>query len=148
MNKFKVTICNREFALQTEEQPAYYVELAEKVEKAVYALSKSTDSLNVFSAAILTALSAFDESKKANESCDNLRAQIKKYADDAGSLRAERDEAQKETESLKAKVSSLENEIKILRMQGNINEQLTLDHSKSPFRLGDIRKPVSDGSQS
>jgi cell division protein ZapA (FtsZ GTPase activity inhibitor) len=130
MKKFKVTICNREFALQTEDQPENYIILAEKVERAIYGMSKGADSISVFSAAVLTALSAFDDAQKANESCDNLRAQIKKYADDARAARAERDEARKETDKSNAKIAALENEVKILKMQGNINEQLTLDHSK------------------
>ncbi|MCL2053559.1 MAG: cell division protein ZapA [Oscillospiraceae bacterium] len=128
MNKFKVTICGREFPLQTDEQPEYYIKLADKVESTISSMSRGTDSLNVFSAALLTALSAFDEAKKANDSIDNIRTQIKEYVDDACQSRIERDEAVKRAEVLSARVAALENELNILKMREDISGQLTLEN--------------------
>lgn len=127
MNKFKITICGKEFSLQTEEEPKYYIELAKKLDTAIMDMSRASDNLTVFSSAVLTALSAFEEVQKVNDSMDNIRKQIKEYVDDAHQARIERDEAKKHEKELKAKVASLENEINILKMQKNIEEQLTID---------------------
>lgn len=127
MNKFKVTICNKEFSLQTEEEPAYYIDLAKKVENSILGFAKSSDSVTVFSASVLSALQAFDEAKKANDSIDNIRTQIKEYVDDACQARNERDDAVKKVDELNAKISALENEISILKMQQNIDAHLSTE---------------------
>ncbi len=134
MNSFKVTICSKEFALKTEDEPIYYINLAKKLESQIYGMSKTNDSMTVFNSALLVALAASDEAKKANDSIDNIRTQIKEYVDDACLARSERDDALKEIaglikqkDELAARVSVLENEIEILKMQKNIEEQMTLE---------------------
>ena len=120
MNKVKVTICGKEFALKTEESPSYFISLAKKVERTIEQMTAASDSVTVQSAAILAALSAFDDAQKANESIDNIRTQIKEYVDEACRARMERDEAVKKAETLKTKVTELENELNICRMKETI----------------------------
>ena len=129
MNKVKVTICGREFSLRTDDSQSYMTELAKKVDTAIADMMSSSSNLPMQSAAILTALAAYDELQKANDSIDNIRSQIKEYVDDAGKARAERDRAVKAEGALKAKISSLENELKIKQMKSDIDRQLTLDMS-------------------
>ena len=130
MNKVKVTICGKEFSLKTDEAPDYFTKLAEKVDSEIYKMASSADNMSIQSAAVLVALSAFDEAQKANDSIDNIRTQIKEYVDDACKARLERDEALKNEKSLLARISALENELKIRHMKSDINEQLTLDDTK------------------
>lgn len=130
MNKVKVTICGKDFNLKTDEEPAYLIELAKKVDDEIAGMVSATDSMSIQSAAILVALAAFDEAKKSSDSIDNIRTQIKEYVDEACQARSERDEALKKVKSLNAKISSLENELKIKRMKTEINEQLTFDKIK------------------
>lgn len=131
MNKVKVTICGREFSLRTDDSQSYMTGLAKKVDAAIGEMMDSSANLPMQSAAILTALSAFDELQKANDSIDNIRSQIKEYVDDAGKARAERDRALKAEKELRAKISALENELKIKQMKTDIDRQLTLDMTDS-----------------
>ena len=131
MNKVKVTICGKEFSLKTDEAPSYLIGLAKKVDTEIYKMASSADNISIQSAAILVALSAYDDAQKANDSIDNIRTQIKEYVDDACQARLERDEAVKNEKSLLARISALENELQIKKMKSDIDEQLTLDGAKS-----------------
>jgi len=128
MNKVKVVICGKEFSLKTDEAPSYLIGLAKEVDAAVYnMLSESNNSISLQSAALLTALAAYDERRKANDSIDNIRTQIKEYVDDACQARLERDEAVKNEKAHLARIAALENELKIKHMKSDIDEQLTFD---------------------
>ena len=81
-----------------------------------------SDSISVQSAAVLAALSAFDEAQKANESIDNIRTQIKEYVDEACAARAEKEEALKQVEELKLKIKDLENQLNISQMKETIDK--------------------------
>ena len=83
MNKVKVTICGKEYSLKTEETASYFIGLAKKVDNTINQMTAQCDTLSVQSAAVLAALSAFDDAQKANESIDNIRTQIKEYVDEA-----------------------------------------------------------------
>lgn len=122
MNKVRVTICGKEYALKTEETASYYIALAKKVENTIDQMTAQSDSITIQSAAVLAALSAFDDAQKANESIDNIRTQIKEYVDEACRARAERDDAVKEAETLKARIKELENELNIEKMKKTIDE--------------------------
>lgn len=130
MNKVKVTICGKDFSLKTDETQSYFTELAQKVDSEIYKMASSAENMSIQSAAILVALAAYDEAQKANDSIDNIRTQIKEYVDDACKARLERDEALKNEKSLLARISALENELKIRHMKSDISEQLTLDDTK------------------
>lgn len=129
MNKVKVIVCGKEFALQTEELPSYLIGLAKKLDRDIMNMVNIGDNISVQSAAILVALSAYDELQKANDSIDNIRTQIKEYVDEACKARNEKEEALKELSSLKIKASNLENEINFQKLKDNVDEQLTLDSS-------------------
>ncbi|MCX7658324.1 MAG: cell division protein ZapA [Oscillospiraceae bacterium] len=120
-NKVRVTICGKEYALQTDESPSYVIGLAKRLDRQITELVNSGDNISIQAAAIIAALSALDEANKSNESIDNIRTQIKDYVDDAGRARMERDEALKELELLRGKVASLENDIKLMQLKGSIN---------------------------
>lgn len=125
MNKVKVTICGKEYALKTEESASYFYALAKKVEKEIDGMISQSDSISVQSAAVLAALSAFDEAQKANESIDNIRTQIKEYVDEACAARAEKEEALKQVEELKLKIKDLENQLNIAEMKDTIDKSVS-----------------------
>lgn len=130
MNKVKVTICGKEYSLKTEETASYFIGLAKKVDNTINQMTAQCDSLSVQSAAVLAALSAFDDAQKANESIDNIRTQIKEYVDEACRARAERDDAVKNEEALKARITELENELRIEQMKNTIDSHLNGDEKK------------------
>lgn len=63
--------------------------------------------LSLTMASILVSLSYCDECRKANESADNLRSQIKDYLEDSSKARLEADDARKEAERLKRELVAL-----------------------------------------
>ena len=130
MNKVKVTICGKEYSLKTEETASYFIGLGKKVDNTINQMTAQCDTLSVQSAAVLAALSAFDDAQKANESIDNIRTQIKEYVDEACRARAERDEAVKNEEALKARITELENELRIEQMKNTIDSHLNGDEKK------------------
>ncbi len=122
MNKVKVTVCGKDFSLQTDEAPSYYLALAKKLDREIMKMVDLGDNISVQSAAILVGLTAFDELQKSNDSIDNIRTQVKEYVDDACRARAERDEAQKVIEVLEGKIAILENELNLIKLKDTVKE--------------------------
>lgn len=108
LNRIKVTICGKEYSLQTEEEPAYVYGLAKLLEKRINDISASSSTISPYSAAIMVAFSTLDDLNKSQKYLDSIRAQAKEYVDEAGKARIERDAALKEIEALKLKIEKLE----------------------------------------
>jgi len=115
VNKVKVVICNKEYILQTEQQPSYVYGLAKMLEKRLNDMCAGNSSVSPYSAAVMVALSTLDDLSKAQQNFDNVRMQAKEYVDEAGKARIERDAAVKEAEALKVQIQQLEDEIKALK---------------------------------
>ena len=90
-NKVKVTIAGVDYALTTEETPEYTTMLAAEIDEKMKELQ----------AAVLIALDYANSAKKAEQSADNLRAQIKDYLEDASQSKSERDFYKREIDRLK-----------------------------------------------
>ena len=123
MNRIKVTICGKEYSLKTAENASYVLNLAAELERKINDMVNSGNGVSVQTAAILIALSAMDDANKANQSVDNIRTQIKQYVDEAAKAMLERDEAIKDKESLKSKLSGLENDLKIQKIAGDVSRK-------------------------
>ena len=123
MNKIKVNICGKEYSLKTAENASYVLNLAAELESKINNMVNSGNGVSVQTAAILIALSAMDDANKANQSVDNIRTQIKQYVDEAAKAMLERDEAIKDKESLKSKLSGLENDLKIQKIAGDVSRK-------------------------
>lgn len=119
-NKVRVTICGKEYALQTDEAPDYIIKLSRRLDKQIQDMVNSADNISVAAASMLVALSALDEATKATEATDNIRSQVKDYVDDANKARSQRDEALKEIEQLKVKISCLENDLKLKKLKDSL----------------------------
>ncbi len=119
MNKVKVVICGKEYCLHTEEEPTYVYALARKLEKSISELVGNNTNISVYSASVMIALSKLDDINKCNESLDNLRVQIKEYVDEAGKARLERDSALREIETLKNKITELEDTLNLQKLKDN-----------------------------
>ena len=123
MNRIKVNICGKEYSLKTAENASYVLNLAAELESKINNMVNSGNGVSVQTAAILIALSAMDDANKANQSVDNIRTQIKQYVDEAAKAMLERDEAIKDKESLKSKLSGLENDLKIQKIAGDVSRK-------------------------
>ena len=120
MNKVKVNICGKDYALTTEESQSYVTTLANRLDGKIMEILNSGSSVSLQSATMVTALSLMDETYKLNESIDNIRTQIKGYVDDAARARVERDDMLRFAEELSVKIQKLESEIKLLRLKDGI----------------------------
>ncbi|WP_283609651.1 cell division protein ZapA [Faecalispora anaeroviscerum] len=109
MNKIKVrlNICGTECTLTSEDNETYVLALGDEVEKSIQSIMSKNDRVSLTLAAIITALSFCDESKKAVAAADNLRSQIKDYLEDSSRSRLEADEARREIERMKQEIQTL-----------------------------------------
>ena len=104
MNKVRLHICGSEYALTTDETPAYMEEIAGRVERAMKELM-SNPRISITMAAVLVALDGMDTAEKALKSADNLRAQMKEYLDDNAKSRMEADRLRNENALLRQKLA-------------------------------------------
>lgn len=120
LNKVKVNICGKEYTLQTEEEPSYIFSLARYVEKKINEITSSNTSVSQASAAVMVAFMAIDELNQTNRNLDNLRGELKEYVDEADRVTSERDNAVRELEIIKTKISQLEGNKKLKQLKDSI----------------------------
>lgn len=112
-NKVRVSVCGKEFALQTEESAGYMKELAKILDSKISDFMDQNQGVDLTSAAILIGLSVLDDSFKTNSDIDNIRAQIASYAS--------------ETAQAMDKIQQLEEKIELLnREKENLQRDLEL----------------------
>lgn len=106
-NKIRLNICGSECTITSEDNETYVLALGDEVEKSIQSIIHKNDRVSLTLAAIITALSYCDESKKAVAASDNLRSQIKDYLEDSSRSRLEADEARREIERMKQEIQTL-----------------------------------------
>ena len=95
-NRVKVQIAGEEFTIVAAEPEDYIRRVAALVDAKVSAVLESS-RVPLNDATILAACNLADEQIKAQETAENLRAQIKAYSDEISRLRADLSEARRET---------------------------------------------------
>ncbi|MBQ4095200.1 MAG: cell division protein ZapA [Oscillospiraceae bacterium] len=112
-NVVKVRIFGKDYILNTEETETYALKLAallnQKLEKTV----KGASNMSKLDAAALVALDSVDEAYKSSANLENIRTQIKKYADEAAKSKEAVAELQIENKELREKIAQLEKEIAV-----------------------------------
>lgn len=111
-NKVKISVCGKEFTLQTSQPPSYVMGLARNLETKILEITSSSTSATQFTAAIMVALTMMDDLNAVNQQIDQLRTQSKTYVDEAGKTRLERDAVLAENQLLRDRLSALEKEVK------------------------------------
>lgn len=106
-NKVRLSIGGAEYTVIAEDDVRYVQSLGKELDRALAAIMKANDRLSVTQAAILLALDYADECKKATETADRLREQIKDYLDDASNAKSKADWARHELEEAKRQLESL-----------------------------------------
>lgn len=112
-NVVKVRIYGKEYILSTEETEVYAQKLAAVLNQKLEKVTIGASSMSKLDAAVLVALDCVDEAFKASTNIENIRTQIKKYADEASSATGAMDELVKENKTLKSKVAQLEKEVEV-----------------------------------
>jgi cell division protein ZapA len=110
-NKVKVSVCGKDFTLQTSQPASYVTGLARNLENKILEITATSTSATQFTAAIMVALTTMDDINAVNQQLDMLRTQSKAYVDEAGKARLERDAVMAENQLLRDRLSALEKEI-------------------------------------
>ena len=105
--KIKLYIAGVEYSIIAEDDVKYVQELGKDLDRALTKIMKESPRLSTTQAAVLAALSYADECKKASDSADRLREQIKDYLDDASNAKSKADWARHELEEAKRQVEAL-----------------------------------------
>lgn len=106
-NKVKLTICGNDYYIYSEDDPKYVSELGNELDEKLSKLVHENSRLSITQAAILTSLDYADEAKKAIDSADNLRSQIKEYLEDSARYKMEAEVARRDIERLNREIQSL-----------------------------------------
>ncbi len=107
-----VTVWGTEYTVVAEESEEYIKEIAAMVDKDMEQVSSAFPRLSAAMVAVLSAINFCDSYTKAQQSADNLRAQIKAYLEDASKARAELNET-------KRQMAMMSNEIEALKKKVN-----------------------------
>lgn len=106
-NKVKVSICGSDYYITTEDDPKYVLELANNLDETLSKIVHDNSRLSITQAAILASLDYADQAKKATDTADNLRAQIKEYLEDSARYKMEAEVAKRDVERLNKEIQSL-----------------------------------------
>lgn len=99
-NRLSVTVAGHEFTIVSEETEAYVFGVAAEVDKEIQNVM-SEAHLSLSDAAVLSALNSADRARKALDSADHLRLQVKTYLDETQKLKAELAETRRELSRVK-----------------------------------------------
>lgn len=106
-NKIKLTICGNDYYIFSEDDPKYVAELGADLDEKLSKLVHDNSRLSITQASILTSLEYADSARKAIDSADNLRSQIKEYLEDSARYKMEAEVARRDIERLNRELQSL-----------------------------------------
>ena len=111
INKVTVTICGTDYVITTDENPGYMQELGAQLDARIRNVMNSNERTSLVMATVITALMQADEAKKAAQSADNLRKQLKTFFDDSNRTRVESEALRREVAQLRREKEELERKL-------------------------------------
>ena len=105
-NRVVVNICGDEYTLVAEESPSYMQRVGSYVDGKMREIM-DTAKVGRVNAAVLTSVNIADELIKSQETAEQLRGQIKGYADEAARAQSEVSELKREVVRLQQKLERL-----------------------------------------
>lgn len=105
-NRVVVNICGDEYTLVAEESPSYMQRVGSYVDGKMREIM-DTAKVGRVNAAVLTSVNIADELMKSQETAEQLRGQIKGYADEAARAQSEVSELKREVFRLQQKLERL-----------------------------------------
>ena len=121
MNKVEVYICGKKFVLNSSESPDYIKTLARAVDQKFTEAFAVDSALSLFDASVLVSIELVDELNRSDKNLNHIRCQIKRYAEEAESFRAELLKCQKLAEELKEQNQKLQHEIDMLSLKDEVD---------------------------
>ena len=85
-NKITVELCDKEYALLSDETEEYVQSLAEEINKMIDDIAYKNLRVSKADAAVLTCLNLCDKNRKLMDNNDNMRQQITMYVEDIAEL--------------------------------------------------------------
>ena len=120
-NKVTVQLCDKEFALLSDEPEEYVESLADEINKMIDDIAYKNLRVSKADAAVLTCLNLCDKCRKLMDNNDNMRQQITMYVDDIADL------------SKKLAIYERQKPPKVTKISDNIANLITIaDDSKDP----------------
>lgn len=101
VQKVTLNICGTDYVITTDEAPGYMQELGAQVDARIRNLMNANNRTSLVMASVMTALMQADEAKKATQTADNLRKQLKSFFDDNNRSRSETENLRREVARLK-----------------------------------------------
>lgn len=98
--RVKLNICGNEYIITTDEDPKYVQAIGDELDDSISKIIHDNGRLSITQAAILAALEYADTARKANETADNLRGQIKEYLEDSARYKMEAEVARRDVDRL------------------------------------------------
>ncbi|MBQ9841515.1 MAG: cell division protein ZapA [Clostridia bacterium] len=111
INKVTVTICGTDYVITTDENPGYMQELGAQLDARIRNVMNNNERASLVMATVITALMQADEAKKAAQSADNLRKQLKTFFDDNNRTRVESESLRREIAQLRREKEELERKL-------------------------------------
>ena len=111
MNKVTLNICGTDYVVTTDETPGYMQELGAQLDTRIRNVMNSNERISMVMATVMTALMQADEAKKAQQSADNLRKQLKTFFDDNNRTRVESESLRREIDQLRREKEDLERKL-------------------------------------
>ena len=111
VQKYKLNICGSEYTISSDEPAGYMQELAAQVDTTMRNLLNSSDRITLVQAAILTAMMNADAAKKAGDSANNLRDQMKDFISENAHARQDADAARREVVRLRGEADDLRRQL-------------------------------------
>lgn len=100
-NRIRLPICGTDYIISSDEPESYVKELGDDLDRSMRSLMDGDSRISTTMAAVLSALTLADEARKASDSADNLRSQIKEYLTDNARIRADAEETRRELERVR-----------------------------------------------
>ena len=111
VQKVTLNICGTDYVVTTDENPGYMQELGAQLDARIRNVMNGNDRISLVMATVMTALMQADEAKKATQTAENLRKQMKSFFDDNNRARTEADSLRREVAQLKREKEELERKL-------------------------------------
>lgn len=108
MNTYRIKIFNKELNITTDQTLEYTQALADRLNEKLSEIVSGVGNMTLTDAAVLVSLDCLDKAVRSDESAQNIRQQIKTYADDASKARQELANKESEIEKLQKRIKELE----------------------------------------
>ena len=105
-NKVKLSIAGSDYYITTEDDPKYVLKLGNNLDETINKIVRENGRLSITQAAILASLDYADAAKKAIDTADNLRSQIKDYLEDSARYKMEAEVAKRDVERLNKELAA------------------------------------------